>query len=97
MKMIKKLKNLEEIWDTLLTGQHAYSNTIWKEEENNIERIFEKMVTKVLRNLLKRMFYSKVGKKILQDENEENHTQTNQRQSVKPNTRRNRTWKPQQN
>lgn len=55
------------------------------------------MVTKVLRNLLKRMFYSKVGKKILQDENEENHTQTNQRQSVKPNTKRNRTWKPQQN
>lgn len=51
MKMIKKLKNLEEIWDTLLTGQHAYSNTIWKEEENNIERIFEKNGDKSIEKL----------------------------------------------
>lgn len=42
MKIIKKLKNIEEIWDTLLTGQHAYNNTIRKEEENIIEKIFEK-------------------------------------------------------
>lgn len=34
------------------------------------------------------MFYSKLGKKILQDKNEENNTQTNQRQSVRPNTKR---------
>lgn len=51
MKMIKKLKNLEEIWDTLLTGQHAQSNTIWKEEENNIERIFEKNGDKSIEKL----------------------------------------------
>lgn len=34
-----------------MTGQHAYSNTIRKEEENNIERIFEKNGDKSIEKL----------------------------------------------
>lgn len=53
------------------------------------ERVFEKWVMKVLRNLLKRIsFTAKWVRKYFKKENEETNTQTNWSQNVKPNIKK---------
>lgn len=46
--------------------KYVFNNTVRKEEENKTEKIFEN-IDIISRNSQKRVFHSKVGKKILQE------------------------------